>query len=145
MFENLFNKCPHEYKQVGFIPYTTLGEDGSCNVPCYFLECKHCGKRKVLRESDYAYTDAFLDMIDLWTKGQFKINFKEYQKDELNCLTSTEISWHNRYEKILLSVQEELKRFNLPMHDSENKLIVNNIRGIISNALTEDVDNEETK
>ena len=145
MFENLFNRCPHEYKQVGFIPYTTLGEDGLCDVPCYFLECKHCGKRKVLRESDYAYADAFLGMIDLWTKGQFKINFKEYQRDELNCTTNTETSWHNRYEKILLSVQEELKRFNLPMHDSENKLIVNNIRGIISNALTEEGPNEETK
>ena len=145
MFENLFNKCPHEYKQVGFIPYTTLGEDGLCDVPCYFLECKHCGKRKVLRESDYAYTDAFLDMIDLWTKGQFKINFKEYQKDELDCTTSTETSWHNRYEKILLSVQDELNKFNIPIHDSENRLTLNNIKALIRDALTTEVDNEETK
>lgn len=145
MFDNLFNKCPHEYKQVGFIPCATSGEDGLYDVPCYFLECKHCGKRKVLREPNYAYTDSFLDMIDLWTKGQFKINFKEYRKDELDCTTNTETSWHNRYEKILLSVQDELNKFNIPMHDSENRLILNNIKALISNALTTEVDNEETK
>ena len=145
MFENLFNKCPHEYKQVGFIPYVTLGEDGPCDVPCYFLECKHCGKRKVLREPDYAYTDAFLDMIDLWTKGQFKINFKEYRKDELDCTTNTEANWHNRYEKILLSVQDELNKFNIPIHDSENRLVLNNIKGILRNILSEEGPDEEAK
>ena len=146
MFKDLFKRCPHEYKQVGFIPATTVGEDGiSYEAPCYFLECKHCGKRKVLRESDYAYTDAFLDMIDLWVKHQFKINFKEYQKDELDCTTSTEISWHNRYEKILLSVQDELNKFNIPMHDSENRLVLNNVKGILRDVLSEEGPDEETK
>ena len=144
MFENLFNKCPHEYKQVGFIPCTTLGEDGICDVPCYFLECKHCGKRKVLRESDYAYTDAFLDMIDLWTKGQYKINFKEYQNETVSC-ESGGSSNELYFETVLRGIQDEVKRFNLPMHDSENKLVVNNIKELINSALKEGSTDEETK
>ena len=144
MFDDLFNKCPHEYKQVGFIPYVTLGEDGPCNVPCYFLECKNCGKRKVLRESDYAYTDAFLDMIDLWIKHQLKIDFKNAENigygryEELN----TNNKWDSKFVKALEQVLGEVERLDLPMHDSSNRLVVNNIKGIVNNALTEDVDNE---
>ena len=139
MFKDLFNKCQHEYKQVGFIPYVTLGEEGPCDVPCYFLEGKSCGKRKVLRESDYAYTDAFLDMIDLWIKHQLKIDFKNAENigygryEELN----TNNSWDPKLVKALEQVLSEVERLDLPMHDSSNRLVVNNIKGIVNNALTE--------
>ena len=53
MFENLFKRCSHEYKLVGEIPATSIYEGESYDVPCYFLECKNCGKRTVLRENDY--------------------------------------------------------------------------------------------
>ena len=144
MFKDLFNKCPHEYKQVGFIPYVTLGEEGPSDVPCYFLECKNCGKRKVLRESDYAYTDAFLDMIDLWIKHQLKIDFKNAKNigygryEELN----TNNNWDSKLVKALEQVLGEVGRLELPIHDSSNRLIVNNIKGIVNNALTEDAASE---
>ena len=142
MFKNLFKRCPHEYKQVGFIPYTTLGEDGLCDVPCYFLECKHCGKRKVLRESDYAYTDATLDMIDLWIKHQFKIDFKN--AGNIGYIRREELSnnYDSKLVKALEQVLGEVERLDLPMHDSSNRLVANNIKGIVKNALTEDVNNE---
>lgn len=144
MFKDLFNKCQHEYKEVGFIPYITLGEEGPCDVPCYFLECKSCGKRKVLRESDYAYTDAFLDMIDLWIKHQLKIDFKNTKntsygrRGELNSNNKRD----SKFVKVLEQVLREVEKLELPMHDSSNRLIVNNIKGIINNALTAEVDNE---
>ena len=144
MFDNLFNKCPHEYKQVGEIHAIAVHEGVTYDVPCYFLECKNCGKRIVLRENDYNYRDSFLDMLDLWKKGQYKINFKSYQ-DKVTSYESESSSNELLYETVLRQIQEELKRFNLPMHDSENKLIVNNIRGIINNALTEEGPNEKAK
>lgn len=141
MFKNLFNKCSHEYKQVGHIPYVTIGEEGPRDVPCYFLECKNCGKRKVLRELDYAYTDAFLDIIDLWTKRQFKIDFKNAEsigyirREELNN------NQHSKFVKALKQVLGEVEKLELPIHDSSNRLIANNIKGIVKNTLTAEVDN----
>lgn len=143
MFENLFKRCSHEYKQVGFIPVVDFNEEGSFNVPCYFLECKHCGKRKVLREASYAYSDAFLDMLDLWIKGQFKINFKEF---DLKEMTKEEPRKNDsKYEHALEQIRHELERLELPMHDSNGRLIVNNIKGIIQNILSEEGPDEETK
>ena len=136
MFENLFKRCSHEYKQVGFIPYVTLGEEGPCDVPCYFLECKHCGKRRVLREANYAYSDSFLDMLDLWTKGQFKINFKEYQEKYEPGSTQEKPKDIARCEAAFSMILDELNRLELPMHDSNGRLVVNNIKGIIQDILS---------
>lgn len=144
MFENLFNKCPHDYKLVGEIPATAVHEGVTYDVPCYFLECKNCGKKKVLRENDYNYRDSFLDMLDLWERGQYKINFKSYQ-NKVTSYESESSSNELLYETVLRQVQEELKRFNIPIYDSENRLIVNNIKGIINNALAEEGSNEEAK
>ena len=52
MFGDLFSKCPHDYKLVGEIPATAVHDEITYEVPCYFLECKNCGKRIVLREAD---------------------------------------------------------------------------------------------
>lgn len=142
MFKDLFNKCSHEYKQVGFIPYVTLGEEGPCDVPCYFLECKNCGKRKVLRESDYAYTNAFLDMIDLWVKHQLKIDFKNVENISHRRQGELNNNRDSKFVKALEQVLGEVERVELPIHDSINRLVVNNIKGIVSNALTEDAGNE---
>lgn len=142
MFENLFNKCPHEYKLVGEIPATAVHDGVTYDVPCYFLECKNCGKRLVLRESDYNYRESFLDMLNLWEKGQYKINFKSYQ-NKTTSYESESSSKELLYETVLRQVQDEIKRFNLPLHDSENKLIVNNVRELVNNALKEGSTDEE--
>jgi hypothetical protein len=142
MFENLFNKCPHEYKLVGEIPEIVVHDEVTYDVPCYFLECKNCGKRLVLRESDYNYRESFLDMLNLWEKGQYKINFKSYQ-NKTTSYESESSSKELLYETVLRQVQDEVKRFNLPYHDSENKLIVNNVRELVNNALKEGSTDEE--
>ena len=153
MFENLFNKCPHEYKQVGFIPFTFMDEDlgRTIHVHAYFYECKKCKKRFVSRECDFYYTETALDMMKLWEKGQLNIAFKnpEYSQYEWDVnaipIKKESSSSLDYLEAILGNIQDELNRFNLPIHDSENRLILNNIRGIIKNALTVEVDNEEAK
>ena len=144
MFESLFNRCPHEYKLVGEIPATAVHDNDLYEVPCYFLECKNCGKRIVLREPDYNYRDSFLDMLNLWEKGQYKINFKSYQNKAVSY-ESESSSNELLYETVLRQVQDEVKRFNLPIHDSENKLVVNNIKELVNNALKEGSTDEETK
>lgn len=142
MFKNLFNKCSHEYKQVGFIPYITIEEEGPRDVPCYFLECKSCGKRKVLRELDYAYTDAFLDMIDLWIKHQLKIDFKNAKDIGYGRHEELNNNQDSKFVKALKQVLGEVEKLELPIHDSSNRLIANNIKGIVKNTLTAEVDNE---
>ena len=142
MFEDLFNKCPHDYKLVGEIPATAVHEGVTYDVPCYFLECKNCGKRLVLRESDYNYRDSFLEMLNLWEKGQYKINFKSYQ-NKAPSYESESSSNEFYFETVLREVQDEVKKFNLPIHDSENRLIVNNIKGLVNNALKEGNIDEE--
>ena len=142
MFENLFSKCPHEYKLIGEIPATASHDGEVYDVPCYFLECKNCGKRIVLRENDYNYRDSFLDMLNLWEKGQYKINFKSYQNKTVSY--ESEGSSNELYfETVLRGIQDEVKKFNLPMHDSENKLVVNNIKELINSALKEGSTDEE--
>ena len=140
MFENLFNRCPHEYKQVGKISAKAIHDGITYDVPCFFLECKHCGKRRVLREPDFNYSDSFLDMLDLWEKGQYKIDFKAYLEKENECsCVCDEHNSNTYYEIVLRKILEELKRFNLEMSDNENRLVANNIKAIVQNALTEDV------
>lgn len=135
MFENLFKKCAHEYKQVGYIPATAQDKEGSIDVPCYFLECKKCGKRRVLREPDFNYTEAFLEMINLWKKGEFKINFKEYQEDENDTPNEKE----KLHYKVLNAIESELQKLQFEMSDSENRLVVNNIKALIHDALSVEV------
>ena len=139
MFENLFNRCPHEYKQVGNIPARATHDGTTYDVPCFFLECKHCGKRKVLREPDFNYLDSFLAMLDLWERGQYKINFKDYlgKENECSCVCH-EPNNNTYYEIILRKILDELERFNLEMSDSENRLVTNNIKAIVQDALAED-------
>lgn len=142
MFGDLFSKCPHDYKLVGEIPATAVHDNDLYEVPCYFLECKNCGKRLVLRENDYNYKDSFLDMLNLWEKRQYKINFKSYQNKPVSY-ESESSSNEFYFETVLREVQDEVKKFNLPIHDSENRLIVNNIKGLVNNALKEGNIDEE--
>ena len=82
-------------------------------------------------------------MINLWEKRQYKINFKSYQNTAPSYEENSDKDSY--YEGILNKLLEEVQRFDLPMHDSQNRLIANNIREIVMNALTEEVINEEEK
>ena len=81
-------------------------------------------------------------MLSLWQKKQFKINFKDYSKEAPSYKSDDSLD-KVRYEAVLRGVQEELQRFNLPIHDSENRLIVNNIRELVNNVLKEGNIDEE--
>ena len=145
MFDKLFKKCKHEYKQVGIIN-STVGLDGVIySVPCYFYECKHCGKRRILKESDIHYSYAFLETMKMWEKRQYKINFKGY-KEQHNGESFTTSKKDSKYREALERVSKEVEQLEIPMHDNKSRLIVNNIKGIVNNALTEEVTNgEETE
>lgn len=139
MFEQYFKKCEHEYKQVGYISATVENDGVSLGVPCYFLECKKCGKKRVLRESDFNYKDSFLEMMNLWEKGQFKINFKEFQDDKEDKISYLKEELNTKYCQALESLGDELQKLKFEMSDSENRLIVNNMKEIIKKVLTEDL------
>ena len=137
MLKNLFKRCSHEYKLVGEIPVIIHYSGETRNVSCYFLECRNCGKRIVLKENNSNYPSSFLSMINLWIKCQYKMSFKSYQDEVISCINSSS-SDKERYKLILREIQEEVKKFSLPTHDSENRLIVNNIKVLLGSALTEE-------
>lgn len=69
--------CDHDYGMLGKWDCTCKNGSETWNVPIYFLECKKCGKNKVVRDSDVFYNTHTLVMVELWLKGQIKIDFTE--------------------------------------------------------------------
>ena len=69
--------CSHKYNVEGSWKCTFRMEDGTlydCSVE--FLECPKCGKRRVIRLSDYHYKDTLLDIFKLWEKRQIEVEFE---------------------------------------------------------------------
>lgn len=146
MLNKLFKRCKHDYKQVGYIPFQALDEETKkpINVYAYFYECKKCGKRFVSRECTFYYTDAAIEMMDLWEKGQYDINFKspnmskymsQYEYFFDNDTESNTKSNDSYYKEALELILEEVKKFQIEMSDSENRLVISNMKNIINNAL----------
>ena len=64
--------CKHEFVQYDELPCTFKFEDDYIvKVPITLLECKKCGKRKVIRSDKWYYDDTLLAKVELWRKGQF--------------------------------------------------------------------------
>lgn len=71
--EQLF--CKHEYLIAGTLKY---------KGQLRFLECSHCGKRKVEGHSYFSYPKQMRNLINIWKKQKVKINFNEEGADEGN-------------------------------------------------------------
>ena len=78
-------------------------------------------------------------MMNLWEKGQFKINFKEFQDDKEDKISYLKEELNTKYCQALESLGDELQKLKFEMSDSENRLIVNNMKEIIKKVLTEDL------
>lgn len=139
MFKNLFKRCKHEYKRVGFVKTYKEIDGELCYAPCTFLECKHCGKREVLKESDIHYYQFFLDSIKLWKKKQIKIDFKAaelFQGVPANTKAKQENPGVNpKAVKLVEDLGKELRKLSIEMWDTENRLIINNARNMINDLL----------
>ena len=64
--------CKHEYTVIGIIEaqgYFT-----------YFIECKFCGKRKVIKSSMLVYSKQLRTLINMWKKHEIEINFEEKEE-----------------------------------------------------------------
>lgn len=78
-FSKLF--CKHNYVQFDQLHCTIKMDDGSLyGVPMTLMECEKCGKRIVLKDSDWCYNKNLLQKVDLWKRGLF--NWEEKVWDE---------------------------------------------------------------
>jgi hypothetical protein len=80
MFEflkRLFCKHNYGYKGVWNCTFRLIEKDEISSVPIYFFECRKCGKRKVIRDSDYLYNNHILDLTKLWLKGEIEVDFSD--------------------------------------------------------------------
>ena len=69
--------CKHNFVLWRNLPCTFVLENKEkLNVPIDLLICEKCGKRKVLRSSNWFYSENLLKKVKLWEKGLF--NFEQY-------------------------------------------------------------------
>lgn len=74
--------CKHNYIQYDYLPCTLKLEDGSIiNVPMTLMQCEKCGKRIVLKDSDWCYNRDLLQKVDLWRRGFFNWEEMEWNKE----------------------------------------------------------------
>lgn len=64
--------CEHHYFIWDEMPCIFELDSGiKINVPITLMECEKCGKRIVLRDTDYFYNTSLLRKINIWKKGMF--------------------------------------------------------------------------
>ena len=133
MFDWLFNKedCKHKYNEVGTLECFCDYDDKSMNVNAYCYECVNCGKRKILREDDFFYHKATLDMFKLWENHQLEFDFTEWNESNYSA--------DKKLEYILNQIKKELKEIDIDLTADNNRIHLNNINAFINNALTEEV------
>ena len=74
--------CKHTYgcKGVWKCTFKYIEGDKEKFVPIHFFECSKCGKRKLVKESDFFYNSNILSIAKLWLKGELEVDFSDGNK-----------------------------------------------------------------
>lgn len=76
LLDRLF--CKHAYDILGEICFW------KDNTPfyTYFMQCKNCGKRKILTDDSLEFSKQTRELFKMWKKEEVEIDFDEEDKDE---------------------------------------------------------------
>ena len=75
LFKKVF--CKHNFQVYDTLPCVLTLDDGTkCDVPVTMLICSRCGKRKLIKDSDFCYNENLLQKLKLWERGEF--DFEDY-------------------------------------------------------------------
>jgi hypothetical protein len=75
--KRLFCKHNYGYKGVWKCTFRFMAKDKESPVPIHFFECRKCGKRKIIKESDCLYNNNILNLAKLWLKGEIDVDFSD--------------------------------------------------------------------
>ena len=74
-FKQLF--CNHQYKFLGRKDYYFEFETGEERyIPIELLECEKCGKRQIIKYSNWLYRDAEIRKFKLWEQGKIELKIE---------------------------------------------------------------------